>query len=129
MKNELHQKSLNQALLNKFLSVIAEASAELPSNLPIERLLPYDEHFHPTVPKTASLAASGKPEVGKLGHPMVGVNVLPHEEQVIADGALEMGLLPEVVRVEKPEFEDRYRVTGAGGLIPPQTPHRPESST
>ncbi|KAF9643790.1 S-adenosyl-L-methionine-dependent methyltransferase [Thelephora ganbajun] len=71
------------------LSVIAEASAELSLNLPIGRLLPYDDHFHPTVPKTASLVASGRPEVRKLGHPMVGVNLLPHEEQVIGDAMLE----------------------------------------
>ena len=30
-----------------------------------------------------------RPDVRKLGHPMVGVNVLPHEEQVIGTAMLE----------------------------------------
>ena len=57
-------------------------------NLPAERLLPYDEHFHPTVPKTVR-SGSSKSDVRKLGHPLVGVNMLPHEEQVIKEAMLE----------------------------------------
>lgn len=69
------------------LSVIAEASAELSLNLPAKRLLPYDEHFHPMMAKVTK--QSSKPEVRRLGHPMVGVNVLPHEEQIIGEAMLE----------------------------------------
>ena len=60
-------------------------------NLPVERLLPYDEHFHPTVVKAAKLgkSKSAKPDVRKLGHPLVAVNALPHEQQVIGDAMLE----------------------------------------
>jgi len=57
--------------------------------LPVERLLPYDEHFHPTVPKNIRPVVSSRPEARKLGNPMMGVNVLLHEEQVIRDGMLE----------------------------------------
>lgn len=57
--------------------------------LPAERLLPYDEHFHPTVAKIGKQVGSKKPDVRRLGHPMVGVNVLPHEEQVIGTAMLE----------------------------------------
>ena len=52
-------------------------------------LLPYDEHFHPTVLKNSKPTSSNKPEVRKLGHPLVAVNVLPHEEQVIGKAMLE----------------------------------------
>jgi len=58
-------------------------------NLPTKRLLPYEEHFHPTLSKNGRPTTSGKPEVRKLGHPMVGVNVLPHEEQIIGAAMLE----------------------------------------
>ena len=76
------------------LSVIAEASAGLSLNLPAKRLLPYDDHFHPTVIKSAkpvepSKSDDRKSDVRKLGHPMVGVNLLPHEEQVIGTAMLE----------------------------------------
>jgi len=64
------------------LSIIAEASAKLSLNLPMERLLPYEEHFHPTVYKTT------KP-IKHFGHPLVAVNMLPHEEQVIGRAMLE----------------------------------------
>ena len=65
--------------------MIADATAELSLSLPAERLLPYDEHFHPTVVK----GVKQKPNARMPGHPMVGVNVLPHEEQVIGNDMLE----------------------------------------
>ena len=71
------------------LSVIAEASADLSLTLPAERLVPYDEHFHPTIVKIAKQAGPRRPDVRKLGHPMVGVNVLPHEDQIIGRAMLE----------------------------------------
>jgi transcription factor 1 len=64
-------------------------SADLSLNLPAEKLQPYDEHFHPTVPKTTRPVKSNKPDARKLGHPMVAVNVLPREEQVIGEAMLE----------------------------------------
>jgi len=57
--------------------------------LPAERLTPYDEHFHPTVVKSTRQVESKKSDNRKIGHPMVGVNVLPHEEQVIGTAMLE----------------------------------------
>ena len=52
-------------------------------------LLPYDEHFHPTTAKNAKPALSKKPDLRKSGAPMVAVNVLPHEEQIMGNAMLE----------------------------------------
>jgi transcription factor 1 len=69
------------------LSVIADATAELSLTLPQERLLPYVEHFHPLVHTAGK--PSKKPVGRKVGHPMVGVSILPHEDQAIGVAMLE----------------------------------------
>lgn len=69
------------------LSVIADASAELALNLSPGKLLPYEEHFHPTASKAGK--PSRQPDSRKIGHPMVGINLLPHGEQVIGNAMLE----------------------------------------
>lgn len=71
------------------LSVIADATANLSLSLPVGKLLPYDDHFHPTTPKVTKHGLLAKPEARRIGHPMVGVNILPHEEQVIGVSMLE----------------------------------------
>ena len=71
------------------LSVIADASAELSLSLPAEKLFPYEDHFHPILPKLTNTKRTTKIEARKMGHPMVGVNVLPHEEQAIRNEMLE----------------------------------------
>jgi len=58
-------------------------------NLPVERLLPYEEHFHPSVLRAVKSTATNRSDLKKLGHPMVGVNLLPHEQQIIGDAMLE----------------------------------------
>ena len=49
-------------------------------------LQPYDNHFHPV---RSADSQSSKPDSRRVGHPLAAVNVVPHAEQVIAQGMLE----------------------------------------
>jgi mitochondrial transcription factor 1 len=71
------------------LSIIADATAKLSLSLPTQKLLPYDEHFHPTMRGGLNLPELKKPKSKEIGHTMVGANILPHEEQVITAAMLE----------------------------------------
>jgi mitochondrial transcription factor 1 len=64
------------------LSVIANATADLSPSVPSDQLLPYDNHFHPTIPKHYHFTATQKSEHRRIGHPMLAINILPLEKQV-----------------------------------------------
>ncbi|EIN11868.1 S-adenosyl-L-methionine-dependent methyltransferase [Punctularia strigosozonata HHB-11173 SS5] len=70
------------------LSIIAEALASSSLAVPRDRLLPYDDHFHPTTSKM-SPHQEKRPEARRIGHPHVVVNVTPKEHVAIAPGQLE----------------------------------------
>ncbi|KAI0812800.1 S-adenosyl-L-methionine-dependent methyltransferase [Irpex lacteus] len=67
------------------VSVVAEATAEKALSLSPNRLLPYDDHFHPRT----RTAQSFRPESRRLGHPLVSANVIPYEKQIITSGLLD----------------------------------------
>ncbi|EKM54306.1 uncharacterized protein PHACADRAFT_96901 [Phanerochaete carnosa HHB-10118-sp] len=68
------------------VSVIAEATADLQTAVRSATLQPYDNHFHPV---RSPDSQSKKPDSRRIGHPLAAVNVVPHAEQVIAQGLLE----------------------------------------
>ncbi|THH15037.1 hypothetical protein EW146_g5377 [Bondarzewia mesenterica] len=68
------------------LSVIAEVAANCSLSLSSNSLLPYNDHFHPT--RVNSGAHDRRPENRRLGHPLVGVNMVPLKEQLIDKGKL-----------------------------------------
>ncbi|KAH8083761.1 S-adenosyl-L-methionine-dependent methyltransferase [Cristinia sonorae] len=69
------------------VGVIAEASALLQNSVRPSALLPYDLHFHPTASKGAH--KSKRPESRRSGQPLVSVNIVPLQEQVIRPDNLE----------------------------------------
>jgi len=69
------------------LSVIAEATAQSRLSLDPISLLPYDDHFHPPSPR--SIGSDRRSENRRPGHPLVALNIIPHEEQLITKGMLE----------------------------------------
>jgi len=71
------------------LSVIAQSTADLSLSVPSSQLLPYDMHFHPTIPKFYHFTAARKSENRKLGHPMQAINILPLEDTVISKAMLD----------------------------------------
>ena len=69
------------------LSIIAEATAEMSLSLPVRRLLPHGEHFHPLVVRGTKV--SKKVDSRRTEHWFVAANLLPLEQQVIGDAMLE----------------------------------------
>ncbi|PCH43743.1 S-adenosyl-L-methionine-dependent methyltransferase [Wolfiporia cocos MD-104 SS10] len=68
------------------LTVIAEAVASFRLTLDPESLLPYDDHFHPPTPKSPS---DRRPETRRPGYPLVAMNIIPYEDQIIQIGNLD----------------------------------------
>ncbi|CCM06868.1 uncharacterized protein FIBRA_09176 [Fibroporia radiculosa] len=68
------------------LSVIAEATATCTLSLDPAKLLPYDDHFHPI---TTKYTAEKRPQPRRPGYPLVAMNLIPHDDQLITKGMLE----------------------------------------
>jgi transcription factor 1 len=70
------------------LSVIADAAADLQLTVEGDKLLPYEDHWHPIPMRNTQDATESKPQTKRLGYPMVAGNIIPREEQVSVLGLL-----------------------------------------
>lgn len=64
------------------MSVMAQAAAELSEAVPYDDLQPFQDHFHPTVPKHEELTKGGSLDERRTGNPMSAVTVTPLQDQV-----------------------------------------------
>lgn len=64
------------------VSVIAQAAAELSEAVPHESLQPFQDHFHPTVPKQGEVANWQGLDERRTGNPMSAITVIPLQHQV-----------------------------------------------
>jgi transcription factor 1 len=62
------------------LTVIADATSATSVAIPPKEMLPYDDHFHPTIPKHSILATI--PDNKRAGTPFVAIDIKPLEKQV-----------------------------------------------
>ncbi|KIM78942.1 hypothetical protein PILCRDRAFT_75087 [Piloderma croceum F 1598] len=79
------QNPLNSSTRCK-LTVIADATSDISPAIPLRELLPYDEHFHPTVSKFAPMSS---PESRRIGMSFVAVDIKPLKDQAIEKGMIE----------------------------------------
>lgn len=71
--------TLEEAIRCK-LTIIAEATAECKMALSPDKMLPYDDHFHPTVSKSAHVGHMT--DNRRIGTPFVAVEIKPLKRQV-----------------------------------------------
>lgn len=61
---------------------MAQAAAELSEAVPYDALQPFQDHFHPTVPKHEEITKGGALDERKTGNPMSAITVIPLQDQV-----------------------------------------------
>lgn len=61
---------------------MAQAAAELSEAVPYDALQPFQDHFHPTVPKHDEILKGTILDERKTGNPMSAITVIPLEDQV-----------------------------------------------
>lgn len=93
---------------------MAQATAELSEAVPYESLQPFQDHFHPTVPKQEEVNHRQGLDERRTGNPMSAITVVPLQHQVIS--------LPRLLRiVHSLNFVQGNRNPGPRflGLLPP----------
>jgi transcription factor 1 len=60
---------------------MAQAAAELSEAVPYDDLQPFQDHFHPTVPKQ-ELTKGGTLDERRTGNPMSAITIVPLQDQV-----------------------------------------------
>ena len=70
------------------MSVMAQAAAELSEAVPYDDLQPFQDHFHPTVPKHEELTKGGSLDERRTGNPMSAITVIPLKDQVCVTSCL-----------------------------------------
>jgi len=78
--------TLEEAIRCK-LTIIAEATAQCKMALGPDKMLPYDDHFHPTVSKSAHVGHMT--DNRRIGTPFVAVEIKPLKRQAIGKGMLD----------------------------------------
>jgi hypothetical protein len=62
---------------------MAQAVAEMSDAVPYDSLQPFQDHFHPTVPKHDEVTGrNSKLDERKTGNPMSAIAVIPLQDQV-----------------------------------------------
>lgn len=61
---------------------MAQAAAELSEATPYDTLQPFQDHFHPTVPKHEEIAKGVALDERRTGNPMSAITVVPSRHQV-----------------------------------------------
>ena len=64
------------------VSVMAQAAADLTEAIPYDALQPFQDHFHPTVPKLDEIAKGLALDERKTGNPMSAIAAIPFQDQV-----------------------------------------------
>lgn len=61
---------------------MAQAAAGLSEAVPYDDLQPFQDHFHPNVPKQEELSRGGSLDERRTGNPMSAITVIPLQDQV-----------------------------------------------
>ena len=69
------------------VSVMAQAAADLSEVVPYDTLQPFQDHFHPTVPKHDDMKGHGL-DGRRTGNPMSAITVIPLKDQVCVTSCL-----------------------------------------
>lgn len=64
------------------VSVMAQATADMSETVPYSSLQPFQDHFHPTVPKQEEIADKTRLDERRTGNPMSAITVIPSQYQV-----------------------------------------------
>ena len=64
------------------VSVMAQAAADLSEAVPYASLQPFQDHFHPTVPKHEEVNNRYGLDERRTGNPMSAITAIPLEHQV-----------------------------------------------
>lgn len=65
------------------VSVMAQAAAELSEAVPYDSLQPFQDHFHPVIPKQGEINHRQGLNERRTGNPMSAISVIPLQNQVI----------------------------------------------
>ncbi|KAF8812924.1 S-adenosyl-L-methionine-dependent methyltransferase [Phlegmacium glaucopus] len=63
------------------VSVMAQAAADLSEAVPYDSLQPFQDHFHPTVPKQEEINSRQGLNERRTGNPMSAISVIPSQHQ------------------------------------------------